>query len=148
MGPLALPAGGPVYLDTNCFIYTVERIDPYRVALDSIWNDIRGRKLTVATSEFTIMEVLVKPLKDSDTALETLYRTILQRSPDVRALPVSLAVLERAAALRATTNLKTPDAIHAATALVHGAAMLITNDPAFRHVPGLSVTLLDDLLTP
>lgn len=148
MGSLALPANDPIYLDTNCFIYTVERIEPYRVSLDAIWDDVRARHLLVLTSELTTMETLVKPLRAADAPLEALYRTILHHSPDVRSVPVSRSILERAAALRATTNLKTPDAIHAATALEHSCAFVLTNDPAFRRVPGLSVALLDDLLTP
>ena len=34
MGSLVLPASGIVYLDANCFIYSVERIDPYQAILD------------------------------------------------------------------------------------------------------------------
>ena len=30
MGPLILPTHGPVYLDANGFIYSVERVEPYR----------------------------------------------------------------------------------------------------------------------
>jgi predicted nucleic acid-binding protein len=44
--------------------------------------------------------------------------------------------------------LRTPDAIHAATALNEGCTHLITNDPAFRRVQDLSVTLLDNHVAP
>lgn len=148
MGPLTLPSGGPAYLDANAFVYTVERIDPYRTVLDSLWRDVRASGATVVTSELTLLEVLVKPLKAGDTLVEAAYRTILDISPDVRMLSVSRAVLERAAHLRAVTNLKTPDAIHAATALIEGCALFVTNDDAFRRVPGLNVTVLRGLLTP
>ncbi len=111
MGPLTLPSGGPAYLDANAFVYTVERIDPYRAVLDSFWSDVQASGATVVTSELTLLEVLVKPLKASDALLETAFRTVLETSPDVRMLPVSRAVLERAAHLRAMTNLKTPDAV-------------------------------------
>jgi predicted nucleic acid-binding protein len=57
-------------------------------------------------------------------------------------------VIERAAALRAATSLKTPDAIHAATALIEECTLLVTNDALFRRVPGLNVTVLRDLLPP
>jgi len=59
-----------------------------------------------------------------------------------------MVILERAAQLRAATNLKTPDAIHAATALEHGCTLFVTNDSTFRRVPGLPVTILADLLIP
>ena len=66
----------------------------------------------------------------------------------MRLVPIARAVLERAAALRAATNLKTPDAIHAATALIEGCTLFVTNDALFRRVPGLNVTVLRDLLPP
>jgi predicted nucleic acid-binding protein len=71
---------------------------------------------------------------------------LLQRSPDVSMIAITQDVLERAANLRATVGLKTPDAIHAATALVAGCALLVTNDPAFRRVAGLPVGLLSEAL--
>jgi predicted nucleic acid-binding protein len=42
-------------------------------------------------------------------------------------------------------NLRAPDAVQAATALVENASGFITNDPAFRRIDGLAVLLLDDL---
>ena len=43
-------------------------------------------------------------------------------------------------------NLKTPDALQAATALTCGATGFISNDPAFQRVAGLEVIVLDELL--
>ena len=42
--------------------------------------------------------------------------------------------------------LKTPDAIHAATALLAGCALFVTNDRGFKRVPGLRLAVLDDVL--
>ena len=42
--------------------------------------------------------------------------------------------------------MKTPDAIHAATALRADCALFITNDTDFRRVEDLPVVVLDDLL--
>jgi predicted nucleic acid-binding protein len=103
----------------------------------------------VLTSELTALEVLVGPLKASNTTLETLYRQAPFSSLDLRLVPISLAILEPAARLRATVaGLKTPDAIHAATALASKCELLLTNDPGFRHVSNLRVTLLRDWVTP
>ena len=67
--------------------------------------------------------------------------------PGVRLVPVSRPVLREAARQRATTpKLKTPDAIHLATALWEGCGQLVTNDLAFRAATGLPVVILDDLL--
>ncbi|WP_276752095.1 type II toxin-antitoxin system VapC family toxin [Chlorogloeopsis fritschii] len=56
-------------------------------------------------------------------------------------------MLRQAANIRATTNLKTPDAIHAATALSISCNQFLTNDKGFRNVPGLPVVILSEVLT-
>lgn len=45
----------------------------------------------------------------------------------------------QSAFIRATTNLKTPDAVHAATALSVNCTQVITNDKGFRNMSGLPV---------
>jgi predicted nucleic acid-binding protein len=94
------------------------------------------------------LEVLTKPLQQGDALVEGAFRAVLFGSPDVQLRPISRAILERAARLRAAHGLKSPDAIHAATALERGCGLFITNDPAFRRVAALPVIALSDLLAP
>jgi predicted nucleic acid-binding protein len=61
-------------------------------------------------------------------------------------IPISQTVLKQAANSRAKTNLKTPDAIHAATALSINCTQFITNDKGFRNVPNLPVIILSEIL--
>lgn len=56
-----------------------------------------------------------------------------------RELDVDRAVAERAGALRRRTGIRTPDALIAATALVHGLDLLTRNRRHFEVVPGLTV---------
>jgi len=148
LGELVWSPDGVVYLDANCFIYSVERIDPYRTTLDTLWQSVSAGQVKVVTSELTLLEVLVKPLKVRNTMLATIYRAVLQTAPDVQMLPITQTVLEEAAKLRATTSLKTPDAIHAATSLVNGYLSFITNDSAFHRVSNLAVTVLHEVVPP
>ena len=99
------------------------------------------------SSELAMLETLVKPLKVSDTVLETCFREFLSASQEVQLIPITLAILEHAASLRATTGLKPPDAIHAATALTKGNIPFVTNDPDFKRVSGLSVVILQAILS-
>jgi predicted nucleic acid-binding protein len=87
----------------------------------------------------------VGPLKQNDAALAAIYEQTLTAS-DVRLISVTEDLLRQAARLRAQTNLKTPDAIHASTALASGCAQFITNDAAFRRVTGLNVIVLSELI--
>src|SRR3954453_9814171 len=66
----------------------------------------------------------------------------------MRLFPIALSTLREAARLRATTKLKTPDAIHAATAQQAGCVLFVSNDLDFRGVAGFSLVILDDLLKP
>lgn len=146
MGVIALPANGTVYLDANSIIYTVELVEPYRTTLQPVWAAARTGSLSIATSDLTLLEVLVKPLKIGNKSMEKDFRSLLQGTSDVRLLTITHPILERAANLRASTNLKTPDALHAATALVAGCTLFVTNDPAFKRVPGLTVAVLSEVI--
>ena len=89
------------------------------------------------------MEALVKPLRDGNTEIEMQYRELFEAG-GVRLLDPSYQVFEDAARLRASTRLRTPDAIHAATALRARCALFVTNDTDFRRVRDLPLAVLDD----
>ena len=150
MGGLTLSAVGTPYIDTNALIYSIERIAPYAPLLDIFWRDLAARRGQAVSSELIALETLVGPMRAGDTVLEALFRQALYSSPDLRLVPISRAILEQAARLRASLpSLKAPDAIHASTALAEGCSLFITNnDPIFNHVPGLPTLILSDALTP
>lgn len=66
-------------------------------------------------------------------------------TPPFILISITEDLLRQAAQIRAQTNLKTPDAIHAATALASGCVQFITNDPAFRRITGLNIVVLSEL---
>jgi predicted nucleic acid-binding protein len=147
VGTLILPASGLVCLGANPVIYTVEKHPVYGPLLQPLWHAVRAKALDVVTSGLLLMEVLVGPLKNSDIALSQTYEQALLGT-DMSLLPITHPILRRAAQLRATTKLKTPDALHAATALNAGCALFITNDAGFRGLAELPLVILDDLLIP
>ncbi|MBA3710954.1 MAG: type II toxin-antitoxin system VapC family toxin [Pyrinomonadaceae bacterium] len=143
MGSLSVPASGVIYVDTAPFIYTVERHADYEQLLLPLWEALDGGAIEVVTSELTLLETLVKPLRDGDQALAGDYEKLLTATT-VRMLPVTASVLRDAARIRAAINLKTPDAIHAATALAAGCVQFITNDAEYRKHSSLSVVILKE----
>ena len=146
MAVLSLPASGVVYLDTSIVIYSVEIHADYWPVLKSLWDAARNGAITAISSELIMLETLVGPLRKRDTRLVPAYDQLFQ-SPDLRVVPVSQAILREAAALRAALpSLRTPDALHAATALVTGCTAFLTNDRGFGHVPHLPLVILDDVL--
>ena len=145
MGTLTLPDAGPIYLDANGFIYSVERIEPYCSLLEPMWRQAQAGQFEILSSELVLLETLIKPLRQGDTILESLFRSLLN-ALEVRLIPATAPIWEHAARLRATTGLKTPDALHAATAFATGSKLFLTNDPDYRRVPDLPLTILDDVV--
>ena len=145
MGSLVLLLGSLIYLDANCFIYAVERVEPYLTLLEPVWRRARAGEITIASSDITVHETLVKPLRDGDAVMERLFQSAFD-SDEVQLYPATRELWESAARIRAETRLKTPDALHAATALDAGCTLFITNDRDFRRVPNLPAVILDDLL--
>ena len=147
MGALTLPASGLVYIDTMTLLYTVERYPAYWPLLEPMWRTAQTGTIEIVSSELTLVEVLVGPLKSGNAALERAFEQVLLGT-EMRLLPMTQLVLREAARLRATTKLKTPDALHAATARLAGCALFITNDADFRGIAGLPLVILSDLVGP
>ncbi|MHC5745762.1 MAG: type II toxin-antitoxin system VapC family toxin [Nostoc sp.] len=145
MGQLILPTSGSIYIDTSVAIYTIEGNPDYYSILRQLWSKFYTGDIQIISSELILMEVLVVPLRNGNNSLVADYEELLLSS-QVQLIPISQLLLRQAANLRATNNLKTPDAIHAATALSVNSNQFITNDKGFRNVPGLPVVILSEVL--
>ena len=145
MGSIALPTEGEVYLDSSSLIYSVERHEPYLGLLAPVWQEAERGQLQLVSSELALAEVLVRPVRERNEELISRYQEVFA-SADVRLVPASRRTWEDAARLRADYGLRTPDALHAATALQEHCDLFITNDADFRRVTELPVVVLCDVL--
>ena len=75
------------------------------------------------------------------------YEALLTRSRGIRVVDLSREQLRAAALLRATTGIKTPDALQVAAAIGAGCGTLLTNDRHLPSMPGLQVRQLSAYLT-
>lgn len=141
MGKLAIPPSGNVYIDTSCLIHTVARLPDYYPILSALWRAAKAGTATVISNELAVLECLVGPLKTGNAGVLADYEAALS-ARDLHLIPIDNAIPMSAARLRAVSNLRIPDAIHAATAISAGGATLVTNDPHFDHVPGQKVQVL------
>lgn len=146
MGLLTEIQGDLLYLDVNIWIYALEGHPVYSGALTDLLQRADQQTLTVVTSELSLSEALVKPMKDQDINLQTTYRQFLSSRSGVRILPIQRSILIEAARQRAATNLKLPDAIHIATALIAKCTTFLTNDKQFKSLPSLPVVILSEVI--
>jgi predicted nucleic acid-binding protein len=133
-------------LDTSIFIYQIEENPKYVQLTDQVFQWLKSKNGRGVTSTITMLEVLVHPYRNSDTDLIDGYFALLSTYPHLTWVSTTLEIADDAARLRGMFNLKTPDAIQAATTLSAAATGFICNDPNFRKVPDFEVLLLDDLL--
>lgn len=145
MGQLSWAPGAIFSLDSDVIIYSVERIEPYNSLLKPLWAAAKAGEIQLVGSELLLLETLVKPLQIQDRILEGLFRQLLTRS-EIQLVAISQSILEQAARLRAITSIRTPDAIHAATAITTNSTMFLSNDSGYRLVPGFPLALLSDIL--
>jgi predicted nucleic acid-binding protein len=137
--------GKTVGLDTAPLIFYIEDHPAYANLLDPFFEAVKAGEIRVVTSILTLLEVLVHPLKHGDENLAHEYNDVLLSSPYIFTIPVTPATAQAAAELRAASSLKTPDAIHLATAINHHADAFLTNDRDFGDIQGLEVLKVRDL---
>jgi predicted nucleic acid-binding protein len=137
--------GTVVALDTAPLIYLIEENPTFVSLVRPFFEAVDRDEFRVVTSVVTLTEVLVHPLRHGDQELADQYRRILLHARQLTAVPVSEAIAEQAAQLRATHSLRTPDAIQLATAINSGASSFLTNDNRFPSLTSLKVLVLNQL---
>jgi predicted nucleic acid-binding protein len=96
---------------------------------------------SLVSSRLTRLECRSKPLRAGDLATLAQY-DVFFAGKELILTDVSPAVIERATELRAKYNLKTPDALHYATAVEVGATVFLTGDCGFARCTEVPVEML------
>jgi len=133
-----------LFLDANIIIYRVEAVEPFNQQLLATVQELveKHPDSGFTVSRLSMMECLVKPLRDQNNADIDRYRSFFS-STGLQIIEISALVIETATMLRARHGLRTPDAILAASALsIKGPVTFLTGDKQFRKVPGLNVQLV------
>jgi uncharacterized protein len=125
-----MPQVTRVYVDSNVFIHLFERSDELSDQLGELFLAEHPRaEPFLTTSELTVAELLVGPMRREDDRLIQIYENWSRSNDYVSVGPVSLGVLMSAARLRArNTSLKLPDAIHLSTAMHFRCSHFLTAD--------------------
>ena len=135
------------YFDTNVIIYLVEGFSGYERLIDSVQDMLENDEFYAYTSELSICESLVKPLKIGAADIANLFHTFLEKSGCFRMIPIDKDILFRSAHISASTSMKTPDAIHVATAMASACDIFFTNDKNIRTPKGLDKVIFSDHLS-
>ncbi len=111
------------YLDTCCVIYLIENVPGFSAPMRA--HLANNPDVILCVSPLVRLEVLIKPMAQRDHALTRDYEDFLAAQ---HWLSMTDSEFGRATQLRVMHKLKTPDALHLATALRHSCAEFWTND--------------------
>ncbi len=132
---LSLPL---LYLGACAVIYFVEAHPRFGQAITQALESVQAKQ--IAISPLVDLECLIIPLRENNAALVQRYEIFFEQ---YICLDMPGEVYRRAAVLSARHNLKTPDALHLATAQYHGCTAFWTNDNRLNNAAGsLAVNLL------
>ncbi len=135
-----------IFLDTAPLIYFIEGHSVYQEKLLGLFKANDDGNLDFLASSITLLEVLVKPLRDGKPKLVSRYKNILLNAPGINIIEISVGIAEKAAELRAKYGLKTPDSLQLACAITNGADYFLTNDFRLSIVTEIAVITLPDLI--
>ena len=133
-----------IALDSCIFIYQLEANSKYVALTDIVFSWLGEPRSSAVTATVTMTEVLVPAYRQRNQKLIDNFYGLLSTYPNLEWISIDLQVADIAAQVRAEHNLRTPDALQAATALQGQATALVTNDPVFRKIRGFAPIVLDD----
>ncbi len=139
MGPLnwtAIPDGSVVALDTVVLVYFLERHPRFYPLARAVFSRIEEGRLSAVMSSLVLTELLVPAYREAQPSTAERLLAVLQSFPHLKMIPLSCEIAALAARVRACHGLRTPDAIHVATALHEQCSGLVTNDHALLRVQG------------
>jgi predicted nucleic acid-binding protein len=131
-----LAEGALVLVDSAPIIYVLEAHPRFARRFRPLFDRQAAGEIAFAVTTVTIAEVFTGPLAAGEEALAKRYRAAME---SWRVIDLTADLAESAARLRASLNLRLPDAIQLASALAANADALVTHDRDFSRVSALPV---------
>ncbi len=113
--------------------------------MTEIFQRIDSGQLLSMTSAITLVEVLARPIQLGEDELVERYKALLTEGEYFELVEIDNEIAGEAARLRAKYQLRTPDAIQVAAALISGCEAFLTNDIRLRKISELSILILDEM---
>jgi predicted nucleic acid-binding protein len=129
-----------IYLDSGIIIRMLEGNDRVRLPIEQQLAALDAKERVLVTSRLSSLECRIKPLRDSNAALLAIYDRFF-RAGEVLVQEIGSDVISKATELRAFAGLKTPDAIHVATAMLLHVTSFWSVDSRIARCPGIVVQL-------
>lgn len=131
-----------LYLDTNLYIYFFEDNPHFATQVEEILNFAAEHQQTLIASQLLLTELLVGPYRQKTESLIQTYQNLPHTFPNLRLVDLGFAISCKAAELRAKYDIRTPDALHLATAIIEEADVFLSLDKQLKKVKEIEVLVL------
>lgn len=128
--------------DAGPWIHWSEQNESFLPDLTPMMDSLAEGGLVVITSVLSLVEVLTGCFRASDEVRSRRYLNLFDATEGVEVLDVDREIAIGAARLRSRYGLRTPDAIHIATAVAAGASAFVTTDRRLSVVREIEVRVL------
>ena len=133
-------------LDAMGFIYHFEKNPTFGPLTKTLFQYLQEGKIQGIISVLVVGEILTGVKKMGDEKMGLIYRHIFSTFPNLVVTDITLETMEIMSDLRVKYGLRTPDAIHIATALLHKVQAFVTNDKQLTQVKELDIIVWEDYL--
>jgi predicted nucleic acid-binding protein len=137
-----VPQGSSVYVDSNVFIYFIEKVPGFFDASNTMFMALAQCDARIISSELSVAECLYLPSRDGHSRLVGVYEQFFAPAGDVTLLALTGAIARMASQAGGGLGLKLLDAIHYVSALQAGCTHFLTGDKAFKSSAELQVIKL------
>jgi predicted nucleic acid-binding protein len=144
----AIPPGKRILIDTSVALAYLTGTESTSPAATRLFDDFLASGRDVgAMSMITVGEILVRPFRVGPSAAATVDG-FLQHFAELDLIEIDYAIAREAARVRASTNLRMPDALILSSATVTSCDLLCTNDRSLAAAAGglgIGVCLLSEV---
>ncbi len=140
------PAAPSIYLDANILIYLVEGYAEQKAALGCLLDVFENGRVNFVTSELSLAEVLVQPLRQNRPDLIQRYEQLLAPGSGIAVAAIDFTTLRRSAEYRAANGGSLLDAIHVATAASSDCSIFLSEDARIKVIEPIKHFSLSDFV--
>lgn len=134
-----------IFVDTMVFSYHISNHPRYAPLTQVVMEMIESGDVEGCTTTITMVELLTVPARAGNRQAMDEYELYLNSFPHLQIFPLDISIARETAIVRASTGLRTPDAVQIATARIAGARAIVTNDRDWTgKVETPQIIILDD----
>ncbi len=129
-------------LDSVIFIYLLEEHPQYLSRVERVLSSVEKGMKHAVMSVIGMIEILTGPKKAGREDLVPQYKRLISQFPNLSIIGIDERIVDVSSDLRAKYGIRTPDAIHLATAITRDADVFFTNDRDLLRVKEIRISLV------